>query len=636
MERLIGFVRRFPATNILLIVNLLVFIFSYAQVYTFSEPEWTLNLLHLGALFNPYALNHQEYRIFTHLFLHGHILHLAFNMYALYTVGSSVEQETSTQKFLWVYFLSGIAAALNSLYWNLFTIGVGASGAIFGLFGFSLVINLFHSRKEGNSVMSILVNFIIFLGINLLFAKALNADNSAHLGGLGMGIVIGLFSLFAKRSFSEVGIEYLIIPVLLLVYFALPRYQVTYFAFFQKVMAIEDSTQDLFQKKNVSDGEFIKAFKKTNLEWDSALHLLNATSYLPEILHEDTFKLRRYISWRKKEGEFRIIMVEHESYIYLDSIEVAQDSMKDFAKLDYSYRLVLFHKKRKPVPEPAVLHQEMTKVWFDEDWVEIPYPPGAYFRIGYRDSLGKWQGKLTDYFASGKVQMKGSFKDDRRDGIFIYYTNHNTYTSAGRYKNDDRAGKWESFHPNGRLESEVYFTPGYFLKNLWDSSGNQLVKDGHGKEILHYPNGVVAVEGEYRDGRKEGYWIGHHQNGDMYFEENYFRGRLIRGRSRSRNGQNFIYDESSFFPLPEGGYKKLNEFISAEVKKSEVRLKGTVRLSFTVTGTGALVDIKVEKSMAPELDKMAKEILLRGPQWIPAREHGQEPSAGYGAVSVKF
>jgi len=47
-------------------------------------------------------------------------------MVALFAAGKEVEQEVGTKKFLWVYFLSGVAAALTSLYWSLFTIGVGA------------------------------------------------------------------------------------------------------------------------------------------------------------------------------------------------------------------------------------------------------------------------------------------------------------------------------------------------------------------------------------------------------------------------------------------------------------------------------------------------------------------------------
>jgi antitoxin component YwqK of YwqJK toxin-antitoxin module len=230
--------------------------------------------------------------------------------------------------------------------------------------------------------------------------------------------------------------------------------------------------------------------------------------------------------------------------------------------------------------------------------------------------------------------MKGSYKDDLKDGIFIYYTEKNKYSGAGVYNEDQRIGKWESFHPNGRIESEVYYRDRYFLKSYWDSTGVQMVKDGNGKEIHTYRNGVIAAEGEYVDGYQQGYWYGRHENGEMYFEENFNKGRLINGRSRSKNGKTFVYDESTLYALPEGGFKKLNDYITSQTNGSVGR--GTVKLSFRVTVAGQLTDFKTEQSVSKELDKKARQIILSGPRWLPARLHGQEPTDGWGYVSVEF
>ena len=624
--------RRIPATLILIIVNIIVFAISYMTAGTFDEPAWTLSLLKMGAEFNPYTLDKEWYRIFTHMFLHGNITHLAFNMYALFSVGSEVEVMTGTKKMLWVYFMSGIAAALCSLFFSLFAIGVGASGAIFGLFGFALIINLFVSKKEGRSMSPILINFAIFLGINLLLAKAVNADNAAHFGGLAGGIIIAIASPLTATAFSKVKIEYILLPVLVVVYFALPRYQVTYFKFFQKIIALEDSSQNVFEKER-SDEEYLNAFKENMIAWDTALLMLDAHAYLPSALAKDTFNLRRYIGLRKLEISYRVKMLERESYTYLDSIAYVQDSMKTFLSLDHNLAL------RSSPSQPDTAAQaapEFTRILYDSNWVEIPSPPAAFYRIGIRDSLGLWQGRIQDFYVNGDVQMKGTYKDDKRDGIFLYYSNHKTYTSAGRYKNDRNIGKWETFHDNGRMASEVFYNDGYFLKSLWDTSGYQLVKDGFGKEIQHHPNGVVALQGEYADGNKHGYWHGRHANGEIYFEENYNRGRLINGRSRSVKGEIFNYDESSLFSLPEGGYKKLNNYLQSATTKVNTAVKGTVRLSFRVTTAKVLTDFKIEKSLNAELDEKAKEILLDGPGWMPARLHGQQPVDGFAIVTVEF
>lgn len=623
---------RFPITLILIIINVIIYIILYTKSPAKDGSLWTLHLLNSGAIFNPFTLNGEWYRIFTHMFLHGSLLHIGFNMYALYSVGQDVEQETGPLKFLVVYFICGVAAALTSLWWTLFSIGVGASGAIFGLFGFSLVSNLVRTRKSGHSITPLAVNFGLFLILNLVMAEALHADTSAHLGGLACGIVLGVLTAYGEAK--KLKYEYAFLPILIAIYFALPRYQVQYYNFFQYIIAAEDSARNDFNK-NASDAFFLQAFRKSEARWDSALALLNAHPYLPKELEEDTFKLRRYIQLMKKESHYRVTMLEYESYIYLDSIHLAADSASSFNQLDYP--LVMKSAEDQPQlldeQEPSL---EPIRVLYNKDWEEIAAPPFTFYRLGTRDSLGRWQGRLQDHYANGDVQMKGSYKDDERHGIFIYYSDHKTYESAGRYYNDVSIGKWETFHRNGKLESEVYYTDRYFLKNLWDSAGYQLVKDGNGRVEEKYFNGVIANEGDYRNGYREGLWLGRHKNGALHYEENYFHGRLVNGRSRDLTGDTFIYDESSFFPLPVGGLKGLKEYLRQEVDKHHVNYSGVVRLNFRVTSQGSLTDFKILKSVSKEADELAKQILKEGPQWIPAKEHGHEIIDGFAYAEVEF
>lgn len=627
-------IRKSPATISLIVINLVVFAFSYFQVGSFAEPGWSLTLLSLGAEFNPFTLDGQWYRIFTHMFLHGSVLHVLFNMYGLYSVGTSLEEELGTGHFLWMYFLSGVAAALVSLYWTLFAIGVGASGAIFGLFGFSLVFNIVQSRRNQESIAPIVINFVVFLGINLYFARAFKADTAAHMGGLAFGVIIALLFTVFYPSNLRTKVCLAFVPVLVAVYFVLPRYQVTYYQFFQSVLAAEDSASAIYNVKG-SDEYYLSSFKRNAVLWDSSLQLLDNHTYLPPELSYDTFKLRRYIQLRQAELRFRATLIEGESYIYMDSIEVAQDSARNFTRVDYP--LMMREGSEPPPPSSEVAPQyQQVKVFYNEDWEEITDPPYAYYRIGSRDSLGRWQGPLIDYYANGQPQMKGTYKDDERDGIFLYYSDHKTYTSAGRYGSDYPVGKWETFHPNGKLYREEFFKDRYFMKSLWDSSGVQFVRDGNGRVILRYPNGVVAEEREYIDGYKEGYWSGRHSNGEMYYEENFYRGRLTKGRSRTLSGETFVYDETSFNPIPLGGYPRLRSYLLDAARQAVVESKGTVRLSFRVTDEGKLTDFKIIQSVSRETDAVAKQILRDGPAWIPAKVHGHESTDGFASVDVEF
>jgi membrane associated rhomboid family serine protease/antitoxin component YwqK of YwqJK toxin-antitoxin module len=630
-----GFIKRFPATVFLLFSNTLIFIVCYYQAKTFAEPTWTLTLFQMGAEFNPLTLDKEWYRIFTHMFLHGHIMHLAFNMYALFSVGATLEQEIGTKKFIWIYVLTGVAAALNSLYWNLFTIGVGASGAIFGLFGFSVVLNVFNSHRQGLPVRPILINFGIFLFINLFFAKILHADNAAHIGGLIAGAALAGLSMIQNEN-HRVSPESLLAPILVLIFFLLPRYQVKYYHFFEKVLAQEDSSKLLFANKNLTDDQFAQGFKRENAGWDSALKSLNDIGYLPKELHLDTFKLRHYIGWRKRENDYRLAMVERESYIYMDSIDYVDNQIVQYLSLDHLPPR-LHHATTIPVQQSSdEKPQEPVQVWYNENWEELPSAPGKFYRIGVRDSLQRWQGKVKDFYANGDVQMKGGYHNNKRDGIFIYYSNHQSYESAGRYREDRRIGKWENYYGNGQLESEEYYRDGYFFKNYWDSTGVQQVRDGFGRVVKKYSNGVVAEEGVYRNGRRQDLWIGRHPNGQLYFEEYYINGRLTKGRSQNPQGKNFVYDESSFFPTPEIGRDKMETYLRKEAMKVQTKEEGRVRLSFRVTSSSVITDINVEKSLTKELDERAKEILINGPRWLPAHDHGFIAIDGIGYVAIDF
>jgi membrane associated rhomboid family serine protease/antitoxin component YwqK of YwqJK toxin-antitoxin module len=622
--------RKIPATLILIVVNTIVFGVCYLIIGTFGQPFWTLGQLKLGALFNPFTLDDESYRIFTSMFLHGHLPHLIMNMYGLYAVGSQLETLVGAKKMLAVYFLSGIAAALSSLYFNLFVIGVGASGAIFGLFGFAIIVTVFLSRRQGRSLTPVIINFAVFLGINILLAEAFNADNAAHFGGLACGVVVGLTSMFTRLPFIKLHIEYVILTLLITTFFFLPRYQVEYFKVFNRVFEIEEHIgADL--AANHTDSEYRTIFSSHESQWDSTASALDQIKPIPSALSQDTFNLRRYIALRKLESTYRRKMVEKESYVYFDSIDFVRDTIAAHSKFDHKILM------RAPQQIDTTQQQpkyKMAKVWYDHDWIEVD-GTGAYYRIGYKDSLGMWQDVAYDFFKDGTIQIKGKYKDDKKNGVFLYYSDHNTYTSAGRYVDDLNVGKWEEYYWNGQLKSESYFNNAFYMQNVYDSTGHQIVANGHGTAKFFHANGQVAEEGDYVEGKKHGYWYGRHPTGEMYFEENYNRGRLVNGRSRGLDGKTAIYDEATFFPIPAGGQNALDKYLHDHAIAAEYADK-EVRVTFRVTRTGRIADFIFEDAVEPALREKTKQLILRGPQWIPARLHGQEPIDGTAFVRLNF
>ena len=633
LESAVKAMKKMPFTLGMIAINTMAFILTVVLAGTWHGPDWTVTLLRMGAQFNPLALDREWYRIFTHIFLHAGILHLLTNIYVLAYAGAVMEPRVGTKKFAFLYFVCGFAAALSGLYWNLFTIGTGASGAIAGILGFSLVHYIFFPGKSSRPMAVLLLHFTAFVSINLIFPEQVHADYAAQFGGVLAGILAGFFTFAARQGprTGHVKVEYLMTALLVVVYLLLPRNQVRYFRFFKQVVAAEDTTRYLLREKLTDDD--MRVFIRNYHHWDDILARLKDQTNLPAALATDTFKLRKYIGLRKQENLFKKMVVQREAYVYLDSVEYLQAAMSQYMDLDYGLwsRIRL----RAERPDSSSL-SGMVKVFYDSDWVEKPSPPAAFYRIGIRDSLGAWTGWVRDHDASGNIRMKGTYKNNKRDGVFLYYSDHNTHSEAGRYVDGRRFGKWETFHPNGKIAGEVFYNSGYFVRSLWDSLGNRLVVDGNGREIQRYPNGVVAVEGEYRHGVKEGYWYGRHPNGELYFEENFNQGKLVAGKSRTLQDETFVYDESSLSPMPEGGFENFHAYVKARAKEVDPDELGHVKISFRVTRKGVLTDLTLEQRATPALDAKAKEIILNGPRWLPARRHGHEPVEGKGELLIEF
>ncbi|CAB4873973.1 unannotated protein [freshwater metagenome] len=177
-------------TKTLIGINVAAFILQYLIGFNASIERFSL----LG-----YALNAQGeaigvaagqyYRIVTATFMHGSIVHILFNMYVLYLFGPSLEQALGRARFITLYVLSAVGGSVVSLTFSASnTPSVGASGAIFGLMGATLVVRA-AMREEVTSVL-------VFIGINLAFGFVVpSIDWRAHVGGLIVGSVVA--ALFA-------------------------------------------------------------------------------------------------------------------------------------------------------------------------------------------------------------------------------------------------------------------------------------------------------------------------------------------------------------------------------------------------------------------------------------------------------
>jgi len=160
-------------------------------------------LAECGGVFGPAILEGgQWWRLLTAMFLHGGLEHLALNMISLYIVGRIMEAYFFPLDYLLIYFLSGIGGFLLSLTLHPETVIIGASGAIFGIFGALGGFALFHRERLGSHYHSFLKEFGIILGLNLIFDLAVpGIDMSAHIGGLLLGAIGGYLASGYRRFF---------------------------------------------------------------------------------------------------------------------------------------------------------------------------------------------------------------------------------------------------------------------------------------------------------------------------------------------------------------------------------------------------------------------------------------------------
>jgi membrane associated rhomboid family serine protease len=141
-----------------------------------------------GVLFGPAVADGDWWRLLTAAFLHYGPLHLGFNMLALWWFGRPLEQALGGGRFLLLYLVSGLAGSAGALIWTPNAATVGASGAIFGMFGAALVLERQGVPVFGGAALTL-------IAINLVFTFALpGVSIGGHLGGLAGG-VLGMLAL---------------------------------------------------------------------------------------------------------------------------------------------------------------------------------------------------------------------------------------------------------------------------------------------------------------------------------------------------------------------------------------------------------------------------------------------------------
>ncbi len=179
-------------TQVLFGANVAVFLaMAAASGAVVDFPGQTM--AHFGANFGPYTLSGDWWRLVTYMFLHGGLMHIAFNMWCLWDLGALCESLYGRWTFAAVYLTTGIAGGVASIGWNPRVLSVGASGAIFGLAG-ALIASFYLGEFSLPSIAirGTLRSLVFFVGFNVLFGSMFpGIDNACHFGGLISGLILG-------------------------------------------------------------------------------------------------------------------------------------------------------------------------------------------------------------------------------------------------------------------------------------------------------------------------------------------------------------------------------------------------------------------------------------------------------------
>lgn len=178
------------ATSVILDINILVFILMAICGVHILYPNG-IELLEWGANRKRETMGGDWWRLVSSMFVHGGFMHLILNIYGLWLAAIFVEPILGRKKYFILYGVSGVCGSLASIWWYDNTISVGASGAIFGLYGAILGLLLTNAfPKEGKR--GILTMIGVYVVINLLWGLTGGIDNAAHIGGLLSGALTGL------------------------------------------------------------------------------------------------------------------------------------------------------------------------------------------------------------------------------------------------------------------------------------------------------------------------------------------------------------------------------------------------------------------------------------------------------------
>jgi len=321
-------------TPVIMFANFLIFIIMIASGVHIMEPSVD-SLIKWGGNLRGLTIDGQQWRFLSSTFLHAGLIHLLFNMYALLNIGHLLEAHFGKRNYLLLYLASGVAASIASTmaYDNI--VSVGASGAIFGMYGLLLSLLLSKTITIQNEVRSQLTySILFFVGYNLFYGLTQEGiDNAAHIGGLVSGMIFGLFYFLTKNNTMQTKLLSFAIAILISTFaIASPHFISNRLANYNQVIeqfsANEQKALWMFQEEisyhNEQEAQKYcdRITNESIVLWEENLNLLATLTDLPVVLEEQVSILNEYCHLRIEFCEAQQLLIKHDNLANVHRVEL--------------------------------------------------------------------------------------------------------------------------------------------------------------------------------------------------------------------------------------------------------------------------------------------------------------------------
>lgn len=269
--------------------------------------------------------------------------------------------------------------------------------------------------------------------------------------------------------------------------------------------------------------------------------------------------------------------------------------------------------------------------------------------IGYQNSDRLWERDLFHLDINGARVRQEYYENGKKVGLEMTYHKNGSVAD----KTDDFTDKQAitSWYPTGQISqirTALKFkalTPNQpdQVTGVWDSAGNQLVKDGQGQAVYQTKTTSrsdttketqFVEQGLYKSGFKQGIWTGRYADESYAYQETYDKGVCQSGKAWSGGADTTQYTVVMQQPEFPGGLQGLGQFLSQNLSypasAQKAGVQGKVFISFVVCTDGTLCDYDVFKGVRPDIDQEAVRVVKKmSGKWKPGSYRGQRVRVKY-------